>query len=883
MTDPTPELKPRVPPEAPGSKACGCCDGVAAETPRATDNRDGLSSIAYRIGDYAQFRESLQARLSSSEFPQLSRLRTRDSDDFTIGLIDAFACAADVLTFYQERIANESYLRTAVERVSLQELGKLIGYRLRPGVAAETWIAFTLEKPPAPPPGLAREPGAFVTGVPPSIPLPIGLKVQSVPGPDEKPQTFETVEALSEARPSWNALTPWLEELSAPKRHDTVSYFSGVRNNLRAGDALLFAGSEFAQNPNDNRWDFRVIESVELFPAEDRTRVRWKRGLGSIDPPLGPTTSGARAFALRKRGSVFGHNAPMWGSMSRSFRSDYPGGTKSDGTLTDDWPADRFVLSPSGATSNGGHVDLDSVYSEVKNGGYAVLAKGAFQYSNEPAPAGTYVELFQVTNVAEVSRAEFALAAKVTRLRLRGDNYSIFDDQVRETTVFLQSEELAFAPYPVTAPVSGDRIPVSAGSEGLLPGRKLIVRGRRVSDGTDHTVRATLVEAHAAGAGRAELEITPPLTEPLARDSVVVHANVALASHGESVSQILGNGDASQPFQRFELKQLPLTHRSAKNELGAAAELSVRVGDVAFRERTSLFGADPNERAYTLEQDERGRNFVVFGDGLRGVRLPTGNNNVRASYRKGLGSAGNVRADSLTQLMSRPLGLKGASNPLPAAGGTDPEPAGAAQRSMPLTTRTLGRAVSLLDYEDYARAFSGIAKASARMLSLSSGRVVALTVAAEGGGVLTPDNPLWSSLLEALRANGDPYVAVRLLSHRASTFHLGLRVKRDPDYLAETVLAAVEAALRQHYAFEARALSQPVQASEVISIAQAVPGVVAVELTRLYGGTEPFAQTTPSRQVRLLAGQMQVLAGSPRAAELLTLDPAPFDALEELT
>ena len=111
---------------------------------------------------------------------------------FTIGLIDAFACAADVLTFYQERLANESYLRTAVERISLQEMGKLVGYRLRPGVAAETWLAFALETPPAPPSNLAPEPGNFVTGVPHSLTLETGLKVQSVPGPDEKPQTFET-------------------------------------------------------------------------------------------------------------------------------------------------------------------------------------------------------------------------------------------------------------------------------------------------------------------------------------------------------------------------------------------------------------------------------------------------------------------------------------------------------------------------------------------------------------------------------------------------------------------------------------------------------------------------------------------------------------------
>ena len=125
-------------------------------------------------------------RCRPPRFRAVAALHTRDDDDFTIGLIDAFACSADVLTFYQERIANESYLRTAVERVSLQEMGKLVGYRLRPGVAAETWLAFALDTPPAPPSNLAPEPGNFVTGVPASLTLEVGLKVQSVPGPERK-------------------------------------------------------------------------------------------------------------------------------------------------------------------------------------------------------------------------------------------------------------------------------------------------------------------------------------------------------------------------------------------------------------------------------------------------------------------------------------------------------------------------------------------------------------------------------------------------------------------------------------------------------------------------------------------------------------------------
>jgi len=57
-----------------------------------------------------------------------------------------------VLTFYQERIANEGYLGTATERRSILELARLVGYELRPGVAASVYLAYVLDKPiPIPP------------------------------------------------------------------------------------------------------------------------------------------------------------------------------------------------------------------------------------------------------------------------------------------------------------------------------------------------------------------------------------------------------------------------------------------------------------------------------------------------------------------------------------------------------------------------------------------------------------------------------------------------------------------------------------------------------------------------------------------------------------
>jgi hypothetical protein len=159
---------------------------------------------------------------------------------------------------------------------------------------------------------------------------------------------------------------------------------------------------------------------------------------------------------------------------------------------------------------------------------------------------------------------------------------------------------------------------------------------------------------------------------------------------------------------------------------------------------------------------------------------------------------------------------------------------------------------------------------------------VAITLAAPEGEVITSASPVWQNLLGALKASGDPHVAVTLLSLQASTFRLGIRVKVDPDYETSTVLADVEAALRAHFSFDARDLGAPVYQSDVIATAQAVPGVVAVDMTRLYGGTQPVPQTLPSLQVRLLASRMRVVSGVALPAELLTLDPGPFDDLETM-
>jgi predicted phage baseplate assembly protein len=356
------------------------------------------------------------------------------------------------------------------------------------------------------------------------------------------------------------------------------------------------------------------------------------------------------------------------------------------------------------------------------------------------------------------------------------------------------------------------------------------------------------------------------------RDTVVVHGNVAAATHGETVHQLLGSGRASEPFQRFTLAHSPLTYvQSTDDPTGADAALEVRVNDVRWDEVPTLFAARRGDRGYVLRTDEKGADYVQFGDGDRGARLPTGSNNVRAIYRKGIGAGGNVKPGALAQLLDRPLGVKGVSNPIEASGGVDPEPEEDARESIPLAVRTLGRAVSLLDYEDFARAFTGVAKANAAVLTLRAGRTIVVTVAFEGGDRI-------DDLTDNLKKFGDPLVQVLVLPATSETFRLGLRVAVDEAYEIDAVLAGVEAALRAAYSFDARALAEPVFGSDVVSVAHTVAGVLGIDLDLLYKGT------TSGPADRLLAQRAAVGPdGTAIAAGLLELHSDPLDELEAMT
>ncbi|MEH0553618.1 putative baseplate assembly protein [Streptomyces sp. B21-101] len=803
-------------------------------------NPPGRPALSYRITTHGDTLARSLAEVSQ----RLPGLITHSTDDPAVALLDAWASVADIVAFYQERIANEGFLRTATERRSVLELARSIGYELRPGAAASAYLSFTVEDTPG-------SPGHAV--------VPAGTPVLSVPGQGELPQTFETGAEL-QAVAEHNAIRLRLRRPQLVGLGTTRLHLAGTTTGLRAGDALLI---RFAKWPHT--WQFRILHTVEPLPTDPTGRqpttvVGWDQGLNM--PSSKPVE--VHVHALRLRASIFGHNAPDWRTMPAPVRESYLAAAGQGGTAAFDqaqfdqaqfteahvdpatqWPGFALTDPPEGA--DGPVIELDAAYPALLPGSWLVLR----------AP-GVDDSLYQVIEADQSAAADFTLTSTTTRLQLRGTGkVSPFDR--RATVVHTQSEQLQLADEPDTTLVTGPGLwlerPVT-----LKPGAPVVVTGT-----TDQGVPSTavhLIDTVAEDGTRIVLD--RPLEHSLDPASVLLLGNVVAATAGQSTEEVLGSGDGRATHQRFTLLHKDLTHVSAPTASGVRDTLAVQVDGVAWTEASSLFPLGPHDRSFVVRIQDDATATVVFGDGERGARLPSGQENVRATYRTGIGPQGNVGAGSLSLLVKRPLGIRAVDNPLAATGGTAPERPDDVRTRAPLTVRTYDRVVSLNDHEAFARNFTGIAKARATVLRPAPMPFLHLSVAAPDGAV--PDGTL-TALRAALETDGLPGRRLGLDSYLELPFTLAVAILPAPDREPDTVSSAVEHALAQLYSFERRDFAQPVTAAEAIATAQRVPGVVAAKLTELHLTGQP----APVASLLLARGAHLDSAGTAVPAELLVL------------
>jgi hypothetical protein len=358
-------------------------------------------------------------------------------------------------------------------------------------------------------------------------------------------------------------------------------------------------------------------------------------------------------------------------------------------------------------------------------------------------------------------------------------------------------------------------------------------------------------------------------------DLSVAHGNIVLADHGLTlVGESLGEVPAPQillphepgadrchrPPPRFArvrfrpaLQMRPLTQSSPyEAALPASASLAVdqekglpaislqsALGNdsATWHPQRDLLGSAPDATEFVVEIENDGLATLRFGDDEYG-QLPGTGTTFEATYRIGNGGAGNIGAETLAHIVSSDPGITGVRNPMPAAGGIDPETMTQIRRDAPEAFRTQKRAVTEADYARTAELDRSVQRAAATFRWTGSWHTVFITVDRFDG------LPLTNEFESQLRAEIEPY---RMAGHDLEVdtpqyvpLEIEMFVCVKPDYFRSDVEAALLDIFSNRTLADGRkglfqpdffTFGQTVYLSPLYAAAQAVAGVASVEIT----------------------------------------------------
>ena len=815
----------------------GIPDGQAAVD--ALANPPGQPALRRQSAPHALALQRLRDRLGAPGHDlALRSLARADADEPAIALLDAWAVVADTVSFYSERIANEAFLRTAVQLGSVRELARTLGYELRPGVAAQADLAVTAET---------------AAGSPEVVTVAAGTPVQSVPGPGQLPQTFQTASDL-EVRPVWNRLAA-LDGKTQVVAATAVSVWVRSPVTLRPGNAVLVISTEqviILTHPVAPSRDLRTVTAVtpDAEGATGWTRLDLDHSLGPDDDLTPLPRSSLQVHAFRDRLRLFGWSAPDPNLLVKN--SEPPPGASLSSAVAVPPPAEGGGGTPTYVWTNYGvtnPLDVDGDHPSILAGSWVALA--------QPGKS----EAFPVNSVEPGGESDFAVSGPVTLVDVTG---AVTEFERRQVVVLATSSALVADQEPDLDALSGTEVRLAACDPALPAGRRLLLSGTDAGTGLAMTapVEVASCTVDEDGTGMT-VTVADPLP-PMRKQGLAALGNVVTVTHGEAVTQVLGSGDGRVPFPVYQLRRAPLTYLRAATPEGARAELVVRVDGVQWQEVTSLLDAGPQDRVYVVRHDEGGAIRVVFGDGAHGARPSTGVENLTAQYRVGIGEAGAVGARSLSILAQRPLGVREVTNPLAAQDWAPEETIEEARTNAPLRIRTLDRAVSVADHEDLARGYAGVGPVRADLLWDGQEQRVLLTLLGAQASPPSPD--LVADLHAALDLAREPSSLLDVLAGQLTWFGLRVEVAHDPAYERQPVLDSVAAALQAAFGGAVRPFAAPVTSAAVLVVVRTVPGVTACTVPRLFPlAVLPEPPLTPT------------LPGDESGVELVTALPGRFE------
>ena len=824
--------------------------------PKTIYNRPALPRVGYRIGRYPEMRAHMLDRLVKQ--PALLGWSHLAADEPGIALLEGAAIVGDVLTFYQELYFNEFLLRTAKWRESVAALVQLLGYRLAPGIGGEALLAVGID-------------GDRPVTVPAGFPFKAQLD-----GAD-KPAELESVEErichphlgrfrLYRRRLAGQSIASGLARLEIAAVAGATDLASRSAVELSPGDRIMLVPPsqmfDVTGTPLTTQQRAEILVVKEVATSLDRVTITFE---GTLRVARGTTVT---AYAIGRTFSHFGAAAPV---MTTRLEGTPPEVTLEPTNFQRYIAGTDSSSDPLYSTLAREQMPLDQEVDDLAAGG-PLICQGV---ASVPAKTGPvpFVVVRQIDRIEPAAMAWGNLAGTTSIVTLTARlfaNTSILDETADIRT--LRFHEVVGPKLTLTAPSawsSGSFVDAKLNYFGTweearaFDGRDLLLEG---ADGTlqEVKVESPLSELPASAPLPPDLKMWPIRltdTPDFARQDfdeddpqVWVYGNLIPVTEGKTQAEsVLGSGDSRTAFQTFPLPKAPLTYLLDETATPAhQPELTVFVDGRLWTPVETFFDRAPDAQVYVVREDDEGKSFVQFGDGVNGARLPSGRGNVVATYRLGSGSSGDLAVDAKPKATGKLKEVKDVWMPGPVVGGAPPESEADARAAAPGRMQSLGRMVGLADYEAEARSIPGVIKTRA-VLDLWDGvpliRITALT--ADG----SPEalKKVEDTLTTYNRCRGPARYPIKVIQGVRQYVYLHLRAGYLPNRRSEDVAAAIAAALGALpatggeapesglFALALRGFGQDLHLSQVVGAAQQTDGVTWTEAVAL----QPIALGTP--------------------------------------
>lgn len=853
---------------------------------------DAAPVIDYTARDYDTIRRLILDRLALTTPGWVER----NAADLGTTLVELLAHTADLISYQQDAVATEAYLDTARRRVSVRRHVRLIDYPMHDGVNARAFVTVETVRRLTLLPGTFRFAAVDVRTLGPRDRPEIGTVIddRDLAVLDERGsvEVFEPVVAEEPLvlSPEHNTIRFWTwgDEVCALPRGATAATLrdewadkecASRTLELSPGDLLLIEEVRGPRSGTPGDADPAHRQAVRLTsvtPGVDRLsdqpvlEVAWAPEDALAFPVCLSTRGGPGCEPVEDVSVARGNVALVDHGRSLTF-----GGATPETVTVPPAPAVLGSCEPSGfgcwdRDAGNATAKLINTRIDQTRHGRSLTAdqvRELFTVVGEDATvrAGLTLELAGRRQEKVVPGTAYAQAETLATLLAQVTYPGI---RPRFRPVLHRSPVVQSVPFPEPRHLSAGQATRLAAIGGWVRQRLVeLWRSARDHDGlTDREIAELTVLFGPRVLERFELRRhpVPALSELLhrgerllaaklrrldvlsarARAGAVLDGSIAWEiahSWGPAYAVGLHPGEAVLRGPAAALAQDPRAARPA---------VSVTDGDMSWAPRRDLLSSGPRDRHFVGELEDDRRIALRFGDGRHGAR-PRPGARLELHYRLGGGTAGNVGAEAISHLVvcrdpdasdaGEPMPVAGVRNPLPAVGGTEPEPVDQVRQSAPLDLkRSRLRAVTAEDYAALAAGLPGVQRAAAEIRWTGSVQEAHVAIDALGTGDPSPE--LLDSVsyaLESYRRIGHDLVVGPA---RNVPLDIALTVCAAPGHQHGQILAELYRLLGSgrlsggrlgFFHPDALTFGEPVRLSRLVAAAAAVQGVESVRVTRL--------------------------------------------------